>query len=438
MNAISSGFSEPLPPQIEERAFVPAVFLTVLLALLIAGFLFWAASYSLSIVSVAVGEVKPSSRVKEIQHLEGGIIEEILGREGQRVAAGEALFTLSPTRGEADLAELQARLTNLRIDRARLTAEVGGAEAIVFPDGLADAAPGAVEKARALFTIRMQQAETEAARFAGTVEQRRQDVREIQTRLASNRESLALLNQQVEISADLLQKGITNRYTHLELQREQQKLTGGIAQDVQAVKGARAALAASEREGEEARLEWLQRARGTLSEVEAELSELSQRLKKFEDAVRRTTIRAPVAGIVKEIMVGTEGGVIRPGEIIAAIVPEDDSLIVEASLAPQEIGYVRAGQRAVIRLNSADLVRFGHIEGTVSEVSPDRLTSEDGTPYFRVRISAGQGYFEAGDARYDLYPGTQVIANIQTGERTVLDYITAPLLDRGRKALMER
>ncbi len=429
---------QDLPPQSDERASVPAALAIFLLVGLIAGFVLWAQHYALSIVSVAVGEVKPSSRVKEIQHLEGGIIDEILVREGDAVEEGQPLFTLSQTRDEADLAELNVRLRNLEVERRRLLAEVDGLPKPDFPEDLIQAAPNAVEKAAALFQTRMRQAEAEAARFSKTVQQRRQNILQIQSRLASARESLSLIEEQFRISEELLEKGITNRYTHLELQRELQQIKGAIAQDSESVKGARAALAAAESEAEEARLEWVQENRADLSTVDSELTELSQRLRKYEDTLSRTTIRAPVSGTVKEMMVDTVGGVILPGETIAAIVPGDDPLIVEARLQPQEIGYVRPGQRAVIRLNSPELVRFGHIEGSVTEVSPDRLTSEEGDPYFRVRITAAQDHFAAGAARYDLYPGTQVIANIQTGERTVLDYVTAPLLDEGRRAFLER
>lgn len=427
-----------LPPQAEERAPGAAIILTLLLVGLMVGFFLWSQNYALSIVSVATGEVKPSSRVKEIQHLEGGIVDEILVQEGATVEQGEPLFTLSQTRDEADLAELTVRLTNLEVDRMRLQAEVDGKESPDFSEDLIQTAPNAVEKASALLRTRMQQGAAEAERFAKRIQQRRQEILEIRTRLSSNREGLALVEEQFRISAELLEKGITNRYNHLDLQREVQKIKGAIAQDSEAVKGARAALAAVQSEAEEARLERARDARADLSAVDAELSELSQRLRKYEDTLSRTTIRAPVTGIVKEMMVDTIGGVIQPGETIAAIVPGDDTLIVEAQLPPQEIGYVRPGQRAVIRLNSSELVRFGHIEGTVTEVSPDRLTTEDGHPYFRVRIAAAQSFFVAGEARYDLYPGTQVIANIQTGERTVLDYVTAPLLNEGRRALLER
>lgn len=431
-------WTKPLPPQAEESMSKGVALLIGLLTVLGVAFVVWANSTSLAIVSVAVGEVKPSSRVKQIQHLEGGIVEEILVREGQSVTEGQPLMSLSTTRNEADLAELNARLRTRQIDRIRLVAEIQGAEALEIPKELEDKAPQQVENARDMFETRKQQAAAETGTLSERVEQRRQEVRTIETHFASAKESLALVDEQFQISAELLAKGITNRYSHLELQREVQRIKGEIAHDREAIKGARAALAAAESELEEARLRRIETARTELAAVETELSELTERLRKFEDTLDRTTIRAPVSGIVKEMAVATVGGVVQPGETVFTIVPEGDTLIVEARLAPHEAGYVRPGQRAIIRLNSAELARFGNIEGQVEEISPDRLTTEKGDPYFRVRISAERSYFEADATRYDLFPGTQVIANIHTGERTVMDYITAPLVSEGRRALLER
>ena len=431
-------WTNPLPPQAEESMSKGVALLIVLLAALVAGFVYWANNSSLAIVSVAVGEVKPSSRVKQIQHLEGGIVEEILVREGQNVTQGQPLMSLSTTRNEADLAELNARLRTRRVDRLRLIAEIEDADDLTFPPELEQEAAQLVANARDMFQTRKQQAAAQTERLSKQVQQRRQEIRGIETHYASAKESLALVEEQFQISSDLLAKGITNRYSHLELQREVQRIKGEIAQDRESIKGARAALAAAESELEEARLLRLEEARIELAAVETELSELGERLRKFEDTLDRTTIRAPVAGTVKEMAVATVGGVLKPGETVLTIVPEGDALIVEARLAPHEAGYVKSGQRAVIRLNSSELARFGSIEGQVEEISPDRLTSEDGEPYFRVRVSAERSFFEADEVRYDLFPGTQVIANIQTGDRTVMDYITAPLVSEGRRALLER
>lgn len=428
----------PLAPQSEERAPVFTVlFLLALVGMAAAAFV-WSTRSELPIVSVAVGEVKPSSRVRDIQHFEGGIVEEILVREGESVTEGQPLLALSPTRTEADVAEVEARIFSLSVERARLRAQADGADAPRIPDDLREAVPGVVDRALLLFESNRREGEAEIERLEKTADQRRQEIREIETRLRNAGESLKLFEEQFAISAELLRKNITNRYTHLQLQREMQDVRSAIDQDREALKGARAALDVAESAIREARLRRVNEAAEALAKVERELSELSQRVRKFRDSLTRTVLRAPVGGIVKQITVSSVGSVIQPGETVAAIVPADDRLIIEAALAPQEVGYVKPGQTASIRLNSPDLVRFGKIAGTVTEISPDRLSTEDGTPYFRVRIDAEESAFRFGETRYELFPGTQVIANIETGKRTVFDYLTAPVLARSGQALLER
>lgn len=428
----------PLKPQKAETAPYFSALLVLILAGLILGLGIWAHQRTLGVISVAVGEVKPGSRVQEVQHFEGGIVEAILVREGEAVFAGQSLLELSPTRGEADLAELSSRILDLTAERAWLVAEIEQTEAPNFPMELLDTAPELAEKAQQMFLTRRGQAEAEVARLRDLANVRQQEIRTIETRMTANAANLKLIEEQLSISQGLLEKGITNRFKHLQIEREVQQIKGSIAQDRELTKGAKAALAGAQNAIKEACLKRLQEARQLLADVERDLAEFRQRVVKFEDALLRTIIRAPVDGVIKEMSVATIGGVVQPGETVLEIVPGGNQLMVEAELPPQEIGYVKLGQRAVIRLNSSELVRFGHIEGTVSEISPDRLEKSDGQPYFRVRINAESSFFSAGKARYDLYPGAQVVANIHTGERSVLDYVTAPILSQGMQALQER
>ncbi len=129
---------------------------------------------------------------------------------------------------------------------------------------------------------------------------------------------------------------------------------------------------------------------------------------------------------------------VRAGTTVVDIVPADDRLIIEAQLPPQDIGYVRAGQIAKVTLASADAAKFGDLEGTVERVSPDTLITDEGRPFYKVRITTNESYFEDGKLRYDLFPGMQVVASIQTGSRTIMEYILDPLIGRMQDALRER
>jgi adhesin transport system membrane fusion protein len=142
--------------------------------------------------------------------------------------------------------------------------------------------------------------------------------------------------------------------------------------------------------------------------------------------------------VIKTLHVTTIGGVIRSGDTVVDIVPGEDRLIIEAKLPTQDIGYVREGQTAVVKLASSDADRFGSLEGTVMSVSPDTILTPEGEPFYRVRIKTENEYFEKGKRRYQLYPGMQVLANIQTGNRTVIEYLVSPLIYSMGDAMQER
>jgi adhesin transport system membrane fusion protein len=175
-----------------------------------------------------------------------------------------------------------------------------------------------------------------------------------------------------------------------------------------------------------------------LDEARRTYNELYQRIQKYEDSLDRTVVRSPVNGIVKVLHLATIGGVVRPGDAIADIVPGGDRLIVDAELPTQDIGYVSVGQAATIKLTSADAARFGNLYGKVVHVSPDTLENSQGQPYYKVRIETEKAYFERDLLRYNLFPGMQVMASIQTGKRTVIQYIFDPILGNMGNAMQER
>ena len=176
------------------------------------------------------------------------------------------------------------------------------------------------------------------------------------------------------------------------------------------------------------RSSYKEEARQELEKKRRELDELTHRLRKYVDSLKRTVVRSPVSGVVKTLYVFTRGGVVKPGGTVAEVVPAGDRLVIEARLPTQDIGYVQVGQSAVIKLASSDDVRFGPLEGRVTNVSPDTLVTREGAPYYKVRIETGSDHFSRGNLTYCLFPGMQVTASIRTGQWTVLRYLLDPIL----------
>ncbi len=401
-------------------------------------FVAWASIGTLDIVSLASGEVIPSSQVKRVQHLEGGIVREISVSEGQLVSPGQQLVVLEPTQSGADVRELAVRLRSLRVEIARLEAEAGGQKRPVFPADLMASNPKLVRQTLALFDNRRRAKQNRIESQKQAVIQKRQDVREISARIRNQRDSLKLVAEQIAISEELMKEDLTNRYVQLDLLKEASRLKGQNEQDLAALARARSALKEAQSQLQGIYNSFAEEAGKELESSRLEYNELSQRIDKYRDSLERTILRSPVTGIIKTLYPTTIGGVLKPGDAVVDIVPAGDKLVIEARLQTQDIGYVQAGQPALVRLASNDARRFGGLDGTVVQVSPDTLITRDGIPYYKVRIETAQDRFSRGDRQYRLFPGMQVVASIRTGSRTVLEYLAGPILVSLSGAMKER
>jgi adhesin transport system membrane fusion protein len=399
----------------------------------------WASFSTLDVVSMVTGEVIPASQVKTIQHLEGGIVREILIKEGNPVKLGQPLIVLEPTVSSADVGELKARLSSLSADIARLDALSQGLPKPTFPKGFAEEHPELARQALKRFETQLQRHRSEVKRQEEIIAQRQYEIREITTRIENSRLGLKLVREQITISESLLADNLTNRFQHLDLLKEAQRLQGAMETDSAALERTKAALMEARAELGKIRSIFNEEIQKSLDEARLSHRELSQRLQKFEDSLKRTIVRSPVDGVVKTLKVVTIGGVVRPGEPLADIVPAGDHLVVEAKLPTRDIGHVAVGQAAVVKLATPDAIRYGNLKGNVINVSPDALVTSDGKmTFYKVRIATEQDFFQHGEYRYNLIPGLQVVASIQTGKRTVLEYIVDPVRYSMGHAAQER
>ncbi len=410
----------------------------LLCVLLVSAAAAWTYYGRLDVVSTAIGEVIPSSQVKNVQHLEGGIVREIMVREGDHVKTGQPLINLEPIASGADVEELNARMTALSADITRLKAEAEGLKTLTFSSKLITNHADLIRETTAFFNIRKRrlknQLDAQQEKITGTKEQ----MEEITVRIKNAKTMLGILNKQVEISTNLLKDKLTNRMKHLDLVKEVTTVKSSISEDKAAFRVARAAHKGALKRLDSIGDTFVEKTREELETKRRSLEEFSSRVRKFEDSLRRTVLRSPVDGVIKTLHVVTVGGVVAPGGTVVDVVPAGDRLIIEAKLPPQDIGYVHAGQSALVTLASADSSRFGNLNGEVIQVSPDTIESADGQVFYKVRIATEKDRFERDGAIYQLVPGVQVSTSIRTGERSVLAYITDPFLSSAKQALRER
>lgn len=410
----------------------------VIMALLFC-FVLWASLAGIDEVSVAKGEVVPQEKIQTIQHLEGGIIEEILVKEGSRVKEGEPLIQLNLTSTASSKDELQANYEGMLLKRERLKAEAEGSESLTFSENLSGFRPALIETEHQAFEGRKAKLASSLQLLEEQVNQRKLDIEQLKTEKASIERNLSVLREKLRISQDLVKDKLTSKLDHLQLKSEVEELDGKLNIINVAIPRAEAAYSESiEREKVE-KLNFRNEAVQELSELEVSIARAKEMLAKAEDQVLRTTIKSPINGVVKALKTHTIGGVVQPGEAIMEIVPESGNLVIEARLNPKDIGFVKEGQKALVKLLTYDYSRFGGLEGAVISISPDSHTDpKTGEMYFEVIIRTDRNFLGKSAESFPITAGMEATADILTGRKTVMEYLLKPVAKIREEAFRER
>ena len=364
----------------------------------VAAFLIWAAFAWVEEIVRAPGQIVPSSRPQIIQNLEGGILAELNVTEGDTVEAGQILARLSGTQYQSTVDDLADQIAALEIRRLRLESEQADAATFTAPADLAARVPDIVASEQALLTARRT---------------------DLASRLSGARAVLDQAAQEEDMVRRMADRGLA---PEIELTRAEKALAD-----------ARARLDEIATQAELARAD-------EYAKTQGDLASLRQRLKLSQDQLARTTLTAPMRGIVNRIAVTTIGGVVRPGEEILQIIPLDTGLFVEAKVKPADIAPLREGQRATIKLSAYDYAIWGTLPATVTFVSADTFRDErarDAEPHYRVTLRVEQDALTDRQKSLAIRPGMQAEVEFQTGGKTILTYLTKPLW-RGSEALRER
>ena len=411
--------------------------LLMALAAFVVVFLTWAAFAPLDEVTRGQGRVIPSSQLQSIQHLEGGIIAEILVHEGQRVNAGDIVVRINSPTATAEFRDNLQRFYSLSAAVARLSAESEGREP-AWPERVGREAPQVLADAQAEYRARSDRFNAEVQTIEQQVQQRRQEILENQARAGRAGSSLAILSEELRINQSLEGQGAVSRVEVLRLQRQAAELRGEIAGANAAVGRAQAGLQEAQRRLEERRANFRQEALRDLNQKRGELSSVTELIEARRDRVERTEVRSPVVGIVNRINVSTVGGVVQPGQEIMSIVPIEDTLVIEAQIRPQDIGFIRPDQTAMVKITAYDFSIYGGLNARIENISADTITDQQGNAFFKVRLRTNQAYLGTAERPLPIIPGMQASVEILTGRKTVLEYMLHPILRARDTALRER
>ncbi len=402
----------------------------------VVAFLAWAYFTEVDEVAVTYGEVVPSGQIQTVQHLEGGIVSEILVQEGQIVQAGDTLIKLDPAQVYSERAQMQARRASLLLQAERLRA-IGMDREPDFSIVGKDYASMAEDQ---MDIYRVQTGAQESSRqvLANQIEQSNTELQVLNEQENTLRRHLKIVEDDLRMREKLYKQGLTSKVVYLDLKREANQSLGDVNKIVkeklmamEASKEAQSRLAQDIAKAKEQALQ-------EMGSVTAELAQVREAIAKLEDRVRRLEVKAPVHGIVKGLKATTVGGVLAPGAVITDIVPLDKELIVETKITTKDVGHMRLGQPVTVKITSFDFARYGGITGELTSISATTFMNEKEEPYYKGLIALDRSYVGYDPSSNRVMPGMTVQADVTTGKKTLLQYLLKPVYASVNEAFRER
>lgn len=411
--------------------------LLLFIAVTVVALITWAWWAELEEVTSGAGLVIPASKIKVVQNLEGGIVSAILTKDGAQVKAGEVLLRIDPTGFGARLNESLGRQAGMRVTLTRLRAESNGTDPN-FSDALIKDWPDLVARELTLYQSRREGLQASLNALNQLVRQRSQEIKELRNEARVVGRSLALAKEELKLMRPAVEQGIVSRVELFRTESRVNDFDGQLSSAKLALPRAQAALAEAQQRMEEREKQFRSDALLERNTIEVELSALTETIGAEQDRVARTDVRSPVDGIVKEIKVTTIGQVVQPGLDLVEIVPLDDTLLIEAEVRPADIAFLRPGQPAVVKLTAYDFTLYGTLEGVLERISADTIEDEQGERFYKILVRTQRNFLGEESAGNSILPGMVAQVDVITGKKTVLQYITSPLLRVQGQALRER
>jgi adhesin transport system membrane fusion protein len=396
----------------------------------------WAALAHVDEVTRGDAKVIPSRQLQLVQSFDGGVVSEILVREGQVVEKDQVLLKIDETRATSGVRENAAQGFALRARLARLRALAEGSPFLppTTADGN-DEEKRILDEERRLYETRRSELGTQIAINQQQLQQRQQELGEMRARKTSAERSLDLTQQELAKTKPLLASGAVSEVDILRLERDLARSRGDSEQSTAQIARVQAAIGEAQRKIQETELIFRNEARKEMAEVLGKLNALTEGAVALTDRVDKSQIKSPVRGRVQRLLANTVGGVIQPGKDIVEIVPLDDALVLEARVQPKDIAFIAPGQAATVKFSAYDFSIYGGMAAEVENISPDTVVDERGNAYYLVRVRTVGAKF---NDKLPIIPGMTAEVDILTGNKSVLSYLLKPVLKARAYALRER
>jgi len=428
---------ESAPDHIKERDLA-SVLLWVIVAMTVS-LLAWATFATVQEVVQGSGRVIPSSRLQVVSNLEGGVVAEILVKAGQRVEKGQTLLRLDDTATNADFARSDTSIDALLARAARLEAEAKG-RVLVFPASLETSAPTLVANERALHNAQVSSFESERDIASSRLLQAERAVVQAEAETGARAEILAQAQREVTTLRPLVEKGVEPQMSLVRAQSAERQAQSGLEAAQAAARRANAAQAEARSSIRNVEQRFRATASDALATTRAEIAAQSQSMPALAQRVARTDVKAPVSGIVNRVLVSTIGGSVRPGEPLAEVVPEGDTLVVEAAIKPSDISFVRLGQKANVKISAYDYSVYGSLPGVVEQIAPDALVDErTGESHFTIRVRTDAKGLTGDDGKLlPIGAGMTAEVDVIGRDRSIMNYLLTPVTRLRDSAFREK
>ncbi|MCB1493951.1 MAG: HlyD family type I secretion periplasmic adaptor subunit [Rhodobiaceae bacterium] len=421
---------------LEEARDPFAARLTIRLAgLLVLCFVVWAMLTPLYELTTATGTILPEGFVQQVQHLEGGTVKRVMVDDDQKVKAGDPLVELDDLAIRAELTKAESKLASLDLTAERLAAFVEERDVGLKSDSDLTGIRGSQEAAgRTQSNLR----DAQLAVVQAEIDARESEIEGLLSQIEVTREEQTLVTARAEDYRAAAKRGAISRREAEAVWRDKLKVDGDMLRLKGQLNGARAGLAEARSRQMEVRAQLSTDALERLTSVETDRAEAREQVAQLRDRLKRTTITAPVSGRIQAVAVRGPGAVVAPGEVVLQIVPDHEDVFAQVEIPAESIGYVEPGMPAVVKVTTYDFARFGGVDGVVDRVSPSNRVTEDGRQVFTARIKLDSDYVGPTAAGRVVRPGMTVVADIRTGEKSVLTFLLKPLRVLADGAMTER
>ncbi len=394
---------------------------------LIAILLFWANMTELDNVTRGQGKIVSSLQNQLVQASEGGVIKARFVETGEQVEKGEILFEIDPIDAKTSYDQALQRLSSLRIQETRLSAEVLG-EDPKFSNDLVNLSPTVVTVEKALYSARKADLNAQLSVLKQQLTQRKQQLHEVDVTVETTKETLLFVEKQISIVQPLVQLQQYPETELLTLQRQAKDFEGKIEAAIASKFRFQTSILEVEDQIKSAKQTYYTKSQSELSEIISQIAEVESRIPALKDRVARTQLKSPVKGIINRLNFETIGGFVKPGDVILEIVPTGDDLIVEGKIDPKDIAYIQPKQDVRISLTAYDASRYGTIDGEVLRVSADAVEDKAvGMSHYLVDVSIDTTLYEDDGSAIEILPGMVASIDVLAGKRTIFDYIWQPM-----------